>query len=90
MKNVICFAVLFAIAMFSACQPAGNNAPANNSSIAGNKGGWDAYVDQYLNDYFAANPTSAVYQGKHEYDGKFPDWSDEGLKKDDRASESRA
>src|SRR4051812_3007704 len=79
MKKLICSALLGAIAMFSACQPAANNAPAANTAA---KADWDGYVDHFLNDYFAANPTSAVYQGKHEYDGKFPDWTDEGLKKE--------
>jgi len=79
MKKLICSALLGAMAMFSACQPAANNAPAANSTA---KADWDGYVDHFLNDYFAANPTTAVYQGKHEYDGKFPDWSDEGLKKE--------
>ena len=37
---------------------------------------------KFLNDYFAANPTFAVHQGKHEYDGKFPDWSDDGTQKE--------
>jgi uncharacterized protein (DUF885 family) len=40
---------------------------------------WDAQVQRFLGDYFRANPTFAVYQGKHEYDGKFPDWSAAGL-----------
>jgi uncharacterized protein (DUF885 family) len=39
-------------------------------------------VEQFLNDYFAANPTFGVYSGKHDFDGKFPDWSDEGVKKE--------
>ena len=55
-----------------------SNASANATSNAK----WDAYVDQFLNDYFAANPTFGVTSGKHEYDGKFPDWSDAGLKKE--------
>jgi hypothetical protein len=41
---------------------------------------WDAYVEHFLDDYFRANPTFAVYQGKHEYDGQFPDWSVAGVK----------
>jgi uncharacterized protein (DUF885 family) len=57
---------------------ANSNASANTASNAK----WDAYVDQFLNDYFAANPTFGVTSGKHEYDGKFPDWSDAGLKKE--------
>ena len=40
---------------------------------------WDAHVQRFLTDYFRANPTFAVYQGKHEYDGSFPDWSARGI-----------
>jgi hypothetical protein len=63
------------------CQPAPNSNQAANTAAA-TRTSWDAYVDQFLNDYFAANPTFAVIQGKHEYDGKFPDWSEDGLKKE--------
>ena len=40
---------------------------------------WDAYVQGFLDDYFRANPTFAVFQGKHEYDGQFPNWSAAGV-----------
>jgi uncharacterized protein (DUF885 family) len=40
---------------------------------------WDAYVQQFLDDYFAANPDSAVNAGRHEFDGQLPDWSPQGL-----------
>jgi len=40
---------------------------------------WDAYVQHFLDDYFRANPTFAVFQGKHEFDGQFPDWSTAGV-----------
>jgi hypothetical protein len=36
---------------------------------------WDAYVDQYLNAYFAVHPDIAVVNGRHEFDGKLPDVS---------------
>src|SRR6478609_7257254 len=42
---------------------------------------WDAFVHDYLDGYFALNPTAAVYQGRHEYDGQLPDWSEAGLQK---------
>ena len=61
-------------------QPTNMNQAANSNGATNAK--WDAYVDQFLNDYFAAQPAFAVYQGKHEYDGKFPDWSDDGIKKE--------
>jgi len=74
--------IVSAIALtIAGCQPVANtnqNATANSEQ----KSGWDAYVDQFLSDYFAANPTFAVIQGKHEYDGKFPDWSEAGLQKE--------
>ncbi len=37
-------------------------------------------MQRFLGDYFAANPAFAVYQGKHEFDGKLPDWSDTGVR----------
>ena len=40
---------------------------------------WPAYMDAFLNAYFPLNPGFAVYQGKHEFDGRLPDWSDEGV-----------
>jgi hypothetical protein len=36
---------------------------------------WNAYVDQYLNAYFAVHPDIAVVNGRHEFDGKLPDFS---------------
>ena len=43
---------------------------------------WDAYVNDFLNSYFAAHPDVAVSAGRHEFDGKLPDWSAEGIKKE--------
>ena len=42
---------------------------------------WDAFVHDYLDGYFALNPAFAVYQGRHEFDGQLPDWSEAGLQK---------
>lgn len=42
---------------------------------------WDGFVAGFLETYFAADPLFAVYQGRHEFDGRFPDWSEAGLKK---------
>lgn len=60
----------------SACDTASNQtAPAASSES------WSAFRDNFLGGYFPLNPTFAVYQGKHEFDGKLPDWSPEGLAK---------
>ena len=49
---------------------------------------WDGLTKEFLEAYFESNPDDAVYLGKHEYDGRLPDWSREGLKK--QATELRA
>jgi hypothetical protein len=41
---------------------------------------WDAHVERFLNEYFAARPDAAVQAGRHEFDGQLPDWSEEGLR----------
>jgi hypothetical protein len=40
---------------------------------------WDQFVSGFIETYFEANPLFAVYQGRHEFDGLFPDWSAAGL-----------
>ncbi len=40
---------------------------------------WPALVNEWIDSDFKANPTSAAYQGRHEYDGLFSDWSAAGL-----------
>jgi hypothetical protein len=40
---------------------------------------WDSFVSGFIETYFAANPLFAVYQGRHDFDGRFPDWSEAGL-----------
>lgn len=88
MKKAKRFILLISAIILAACQsPQTNtnqtvnvNANTNTSSAANAQ--WDAYVNQFLNDYFVANPQFAVYQGKHEFDGKLSDWSEDGLKKE--------
>lgn len=40
---------------------------------------WDRHVTDYLEAYFAANPSAAVYAGRHEFDGRLPDFSAAGI-----------
>ena len=41
---------------------------------------WSAFRDRFIDRLFQLDPAYAVYQGKHEFDGRLPDWSDAGLK----------
>ena len=43
---------------------------------------WDAFAAQFLTDYFQAHPAYAVVLGRHEHDGRLPDWSAEGIGKE--------
>jgi uncharacterized protein (DUF885 family) len=43
---------------------------------------WDTYVNEFLEAYFAAHPDFAVRSGRHEFDGKLPDWSTGGIKQE--------
>jgi hypothetical protein len=45
---------------------------------------WDTLVSDYLESTFSARPDIAVFAGRHEHDGRLPDWSEAGLA-DERA-----
>ncbi|HEX8513365.1 MAG TPA: DUF885 domain-containing protein [Allosphingosinicella sp.] len=40
---------------------------------------WSAFSQSFIDGYFRINPAFAVNQGKHEFDGRLPDWSETGL-----------
>jgi uncharacterized protein (DUF885 family) len=40
---------------------------------------WSAFSQSFIDGYFRVSPAFAVSQGKHEYDGQLPDWSETGL-----------
>ncbi|HEX9940698.1 MAG TPA: DUF885 domain-containing protein [Thermoanaerobaculia bacterium] len=42
-------------------------------------GAWDHFVRSFLEAYFEAHPTFAAGAGRHEYDGRLPDWSPEAI-----------
>lgn len=92
MRHFIFFLLSAAAILTAGCQPmttTNTNQTANSNSASSSK--WDTHVEQFLTDYFTANPTFAVYQGRHEFDGKLPDWSKAGLKKEiDRLKAERA
>ncbi len=42
---------------------------------------WAAFRDRFVERYFRLDPATAVYEGRHDFDGQLPDWSDAGLKR---------
>ncbi len=44
------------------------------------KQSWSSFRDAFWRGYFRLEPTFAIYQGRHDFDGKLPDLSEAGLK----------
>jgi hypothetical protein len=47
--------------------------------VAAIAGSWDRHVRSFLAGYFDAHPTFAAGAGRHEFDGRLPDWSPEAI-----------
>ena len=63
-----------------ACGKSGESTQATNApAAAASAPSWSTYREQFLEAYFKAHPVFAVNQGRHEYDGKLPDWSAAGI-----------
>jgi uncharacterized protein (DUF885 family) len=82
MKRAVLIATAAALAL-GGCKV--SNAPGNGSgngeASEATANGWTPFVDGFINGWFKLDPAFAVYQGKHEFDGQLPDWSDAGLKR---------
>jgi hypothetical protein len=49
---------------------------------------WDTFAGQFIEHYLSMHPSFAVNAGRHEFDGKLPDWSPAGLSKQKQWLES--
>jgi hypothetical protein len=49
---------------------------------------WDIFAGQFIESYFSTHPLFAANAGRHEFDGKLPDWSPAGLSKQKQWLES--
>jgi len=57
------------------------SAPAQRAATSAPDAAFAKFVGEFLEGYFAEDPAFAVYQGRHDFDGRLPDWSDAGLKR---------
>src|SRR4051812_18972668 len=61
----------------------GCTSPPQSSPVIRNPGatreGWSGFVTSFLDEYFRFRPDLAVAAGRHEFDGRLPDWSPEGM-----------
>jgi uncharacterized protein (DUF885 family) len=69
-------AAMSVLALFTAgCAATGGEGAASASAAFG----WSTFSQRFIDGYFRNNPTFAISQGRHEYDGQLPDWSPTGL-----------
>ena len=54
-------------------------APAPANTAAAKPAQWDGFVNRFIDDSLAANPFQGVDAGRHQFDGKAPDWSAQGF-----------
>ncbi|MDX6612974.1 MAG: hypothetical protein QOD75_2160 [Blastocatellia bacterium] len=70
--------VLIATLLFTlSCQQPGS--PGNSSSSNQGANSWEVFVNEFLESYFSAHPDFAARAGRHEFDGKLPDWTAAGI-----------
>jgi hypothetical protein len=70
---------------FSGC---GNrDAPQTVQTTAAQSNEWPTFVDGFIEDYYVANPAIAAMLGRHEFDGRLPDWSSVGIQNEIRRLE---
>ena len=63
----------------NAAAKAGTEAPYGSGGATEANAQWTSFVQSFLDGWFKLDPAFAVYQGKHEFDGQLPDWSNAGL-----------
>ncbi len=81
MSNMLLPRLIFIIALALALTIVGcqNRRSDSQSSMNPSDPSWDSYLNEFLEAYFNARPDFAVIAGRHEFDGKLPDWSVDGI-----------
>ena len=80
MRFTLCLVAsgLLATSLLAGCsrEPAEKPAPAAAPPPAAKSAlEWPAFVDSFIEARFKTDPSFAVQSGRHEFDGKMPDWS---------------
>jgi len=85
MRRTRLIASLALACLLAACQspneppPAPGAAPNAPAAAAAPSPEWDSFRDAFIEGFFELNPSFAVEQGRHEFDGQIGNWSDEGF-----------
>ena len=73
------FATLLFTAILAACQQAAEPEP-RAVAVEPVAETWNEFVNLYIEEHLEAHPAWAVVQGRHEFDGRLPDWSRAGMR----------
>ena len=68
------FGLMAAVAAAGAISGCGGEAP-EEEHVARAEPGWERFTGEFIEDLFAAEPTRAVWAGRHEFDGQLQDVS---------------
>ncbi|MBI2187208.1 MAG: DUF885 domain-containing protein [Acidobacteria bacterium] len=68
-RRALVYVCLISAAVLPACGQTTDNAPVPAAP------NWASVRDGLIEEYLQAHPAFAVVQGRHEYDGRLPDWS---------------
>ncbi len=82
MKTRVTLLTGIACLALSACTtatapPVAETSPPSTQPAA--QAAWKDFVQATIQQWFTLDPSTAVYQGDHRFDGKLPDWSEAGL-----------
>jgi hypothetical protein len=77
-RRCVCVLAVLLAVLASSC--ATTSAPPGSSGQASGGDEWTKHLREFENGYFAREPSFAVEQGRHEYDGRLPDWSAAGIR----------
>jgi len=79
MRALLVATAMAGVLIVSGCK--GSNAPDNKTATMApaEQGDWPAFVNNFIEATFKANPGFAVAQGRHEYDGQVGDNSQAGI-----------
>ncbi len=79
--RIVVTTTLFILAAGCAKEPAPPAAPPANAQAAVDAS-WSAFAAGFIDARFKADPYFAVGSGRHEYDGRMPDWSRSAIEAD--------
>jgi hypothetical protein len=85
-RAILCASAMATLALLAACvdDAALDAAPATPVATASSSpadSSWAAFEAAYIEGMFRLDPTFAASQGRHEYDGRLPDWTEQGLRR---------